>query len=79
MDRPEREKTSLDDLLWKNAETIRIALEQATSLDDARVSFLDILHGIEDDAQCDDLGGDRLEWSVRVQAIQTLKRSVTGP
>jgi len=73
MDRLGREKISLNEFLWENAESIRIALEQAESLDEARESLLAVLYDIENDAQCDDLGGDRLEWSARLQAINTLK------
>lgn len=73
MDRLGCEKTSLNDRLWENAKSIQMALEVAESLDSARESLLAILHDMEDDALCDDLGGDRLEWSVQLQSIQTLK------
>jgi len=73
MDRLGHEKISLNEFLWEDAESIRMALEQAESLDEARESLLAVLYDIENDAQCDDLDGDRLEWSARLQAIQTLK------
>ncbi|MCK5246621.1 hypothetical protein KAR02_06960, partial [Candidatus Bipolaricaulota bacterium] len=73
MDRLGRERTSFDELLWGNAKSIQVALEQAESLDEARESLLATLHAIESNAQCDNLDGDRLEWSMRLQSIQTLK------
>lgn len=73
MDRRGLEKTSLNDLLWEDDDSIRMALEEAESLDEARESLLAVLHDIENDAQRDDLDGDRLEWSMRIQALQTLK------
>jgi len=73
MDRLGREKISLDEFLWENAELVRRTLEQAKSLEEARESLLAVLQDIESGAQCDDLGGDRLEWSMRLQAIKILK------
>jgi len=72
MDRRGLEKTSLNDRLWDD-DSIQMALEEAESLDEARESVLAVLHDIENDAQRDDLDGDRLEWSMRIQAVQTLK------
>ena len=73
MDRLGHEKISLNEFLWEDAESIRMALEQAENLDEARESLLAVLYDIENDAQCEDLDENRLEWSARLQAIQTLK------
>ena len=73
MDQITRRDAPIDERLWENAESIRRALEDAEDLTTAREALFDLFGAMEETASRDDLGGDRLEYSVRLHAIRTMK------